>query len=157
MEECRLRDPPQAENPASQGFFLSYRKLCFIREKCSVRMRTRRRGRWLLKQPRLGANVPRHILFTSAYGIMRSDLRCLHPSVAGCACICMSGFCQERKILLLDGFELGRNADILGKLADSIDPQLYGKQPDPSDQRLLRPLRVQFHGIFHRCSLRCIP
>ena len=29
MEECRLRDPPQAENPASQDSFLSYRKLCF--------------------------------------------------------------------------------------------------------------------------------
>ena len=28
MEECRLRDPPQAENPASQDSFLSYRKLC---------------------------------------------------------------------------------------------------------------------------------
>ena len=29
MEECRLRDPPQAENPASQDSLLSYRKLCF--------------------------------------------------------------------------------------------------------------------------------
>ena len=29
MEECRLRDPPQAENPASQDSFLSYRKLRF--------------------------------------------------------------------------------------------------------------------------------
>ena len=29
MEECRLRAPPQAENPASQDSFLSYRKLCF--------------------------------------------------------------------------------------------------------------------------------
>ena len=29
MEECRLRDPPQAENLASQDSFLSYRKLCF--------------------------------------------------------------------------------------------------------------------------------
>ena len=26
MEECRLRDPPQAENPASQDSFLLYRK-----------------------------------------------------------------------------------------------------------------------------------
>ena len=25
MEECRLRDPPQAENPASQDSFLCYR------------------------------------------------------------------------------------------------------------------------------------
>ena len=33
----------------------------------------------------------------------------------------MGRFCQERKIFFLDGFELGRNADILGKLADSID------------------------------------
>ena len=29
MEECRLRDPPQAENPASQDSLLSYRKLRF--------------------------------------------------------------------------------------------------------------------------------
>ena len=29
MEECRLRDPPQAENPASQDSFLSYGKLRF--------------------------------------------------------------------------------------------------------------------------------
>ncbi|MBD9156053.1 MAG: hypothetical protein EGP94_13450, partial [Lachnospiraceae bacterium] len=29
MVECRLRDPPQAENPASQDSFLSYRKLRF--------------------------------------------------------------------------------------------------------------------------------
>ena len=29
MEECHLRDPPQAENPASQDSFLSYRKLRF--------------------------------------------------------------------------------------------------------------------------------
>ena len=28
-----------------------------IRQKCSARMRTRRRGRWLLKQPRLGARM----------------------------------------------------------------------------------------------------
>ena len=28
-----------------------------IRSKCSARMRTRRRGRWLLKQPRLGARM----------------------------------------------------------------------------------------------------
>ena len=27
MEECRLRDPPQAENPASQDSFLFHRKM----------------------------------------------------------------------------------------------------------------------------------
>ena len=29
MVECRLRDPPQAENPVEQDSFLSYRKLRF--------------------------------------------------------------------------------------------------------------------------------
>ena len=49
MEECRLRDPPQAENPASQDSFLSYRKLCF---------------HTIINAPRrVRENVPRHILF----------------------------------------------------------------------------------------------
>ena len=62
MEECRLRDPPQAENPASQDSFLSYRKLCFHTIINALPLR------------RVRENVPRHILFyfigKTAYGAL---------------------------------------------------------------------------------------
>ena len=46
----------KAENEGS-SFFLYDRKLRPIIQKRSARMRTRRKGRWLPKQPRLGARM----------------------------------------------------------------------------------------------------
>ena len=43
--------------PTEHTLFCRIGNFVSIRQKCSARMRTRRRGRWLLKQPRLGARM----------------------------------------------------------------------------------------------------
>ena len=54
MEECRLRDPPQAENPASQDSFLHNFQVPGIIELRII-------GKIMLEPRR--ENVPGHILF----------------------------------------------------------------------------------------------
>ena len=49
---------PYRGNGKPLRIFLYDRKLRPIIQKRSARMRTRRRGRWLPKQPRLGARIP---------------------------------------------------------------------------------------------------
>ena len=61
---CRLRDPPQAENPAKQDSFLFNRKLRFLLNKnAPLWMRTRAERKFVAKATALGARVPQAELF----------------------------------------------------------------------------------------------
>ena len=51
--------------PTEHTLFCRIGNFVSIRQKCSARMHTRRRGRWLLKQPRLGARMCQGTFFLS--------------------------------------------------------------------------------------------
>ena len=85
MVECRLRDPPQAENPVEQDSFSSYRKLRFHTIKCSARMRTRRKGRWLPRQPRSARECAKaHSFLYYSSGAIRRSTHCPNFIAADC-------------------------------------------------------------------------